>query len=57
MGYCLIPTTVGQKMLFIVGNGGEGNMKLVYEGMSIFKYASLYFYGKDEHFKYTFLKP
>lgn len=24
LGYCLIPTTVGQKALFIIGNGGEG---------------------------------
>ncbi len=28
MGYCLIPTTVGQKMLFIVGNGGEGKSRV-----------------------------
>ena len=24
MGYCMIPTTIGQKALFIIGNGGEG---------------------------------
>lgn len=24
MGYCLIPTNIGQKAMFIVGNGGEG---------------------------------
>lgn len=28
MGYCLIPTTVGQKMLFIVGSGGEGKSRI-----------------------------
>ena len=28
MGYCLIPTTIAQKMLFIIGNGGEGKSRV-----------------------------
>lgn len=28
MGYCLIPTTKAQKMLFIIGKGGEGKSRL-----------------------------
>lgn len=28
LGYCLIPSTKGQKMLFIVGNGGEGKSRI-----------------------------
>lgn len=28
MGYCLIPTTIGQKALFIVGQGGEGKSRI-----------------------------
>lgn len=28
MGYCLIPTTLGQKMLIIVGQGGEGKSRI-----------------------------
>ena len=28
MGYCLIPTTCGQKMLSIIGNGGEGKSRI-----------------------------
>ena len=28
MGYCLIPTTKGQQMLFLVGKGGEGKSRI-----------------------------
>ena len=28
MGYCLIPTTKAQKMLFLVGKGGEGKSRV-----------------------------
>lgn len=28
LGYCLIPSTKGQKMMFIVGNGGEGKSRI-----------------------------
>lgn len=28
MGYCLIPTTKAQKMLFIIGKGGEGKSRI-----------------------------
>ena len=28
MGYCLIPSTKGQAMLFIIGNGGEGKSRI-----------------------------
>ena len=28
MGYCLIPTTIAQKMLLIIGNGGEGKSRI-----------------------------
>ena len=28
MGYCLIPTTAAQKMLMIIGNGGEGKSRV-----------------------------
>lgn len=28
LGYCLIPSTKGQKALFIIGNGGEGKSRL-----------------------------
>ena len=28
MGYCLIPTTQGQQMLFLVGKGGEGKSRV-----------------------------
>ena len=28
LGYCLIPSTRGQKMLFIIGNGGEGKSRI-----------------------------
>lgn len=28
MGYCLIPTTIGQKMLIITGRGGEGKSRI-----------------------------
>ena len=28
MGYCLIPSTKGQKMLFLIGQGGEGKSRI-----------------------------
>ena len=28
MGYCLLPVTYGQKMLLIIGNGGEGKSRI-----------------------------
>ena len=28
MGYCLIPTTIAQKMLLLIGNGGEGKSRI-----------------------------
>ena len=28
MGYCLVPTTKAQKMLLIIGNGGEGKSRI-----------------------------
>lgn len=28
LGYCLIPSTKGQKMMFIIGNGGEGKSRI-----------------------------
>ena len=28
LGYCLLPSTKGQKMMFIVGNGGEGKSRI-----------------------------
>ncbi len=28
LGYCLIPSTKGQKMMFIIGSGGEGKSRL-----------------------------
>ena len=28
LGYCLIPSTKGQTMLFLIGNGGEGKSRL-----------------------------
>lgn len=28
LGYCLIPSTKGQKMLFMIGNGGEGKSRI-----------------------------
>jgi putative DNA primase/helicase len=28
LGYCLIPSTKGQSMLFIIGNGGEGKSRI-----------------------------
>ena len=36
MGYCLIPTTVGQKMLLITGRGGEGKSRIGVVMKSIF---------------------
>lgn len=28
MGYCLLPTTKGQKMLLMIGKGGEGKSRI-----------------------------
>ena len=28
MGYCLIPSTNAQQMLFLIGNGGEGKSRI-----------------------------
>lgn len=36
LGYCLIPSTKGQSMLFIIGNGGEGKSRLSVLLKSIF---------------------
>ena len=33
MGYCLIPTTKGQQMLFLVGKGGEGKSRVQIKGI------------------------
>lgn len=37
LGYCLIPSTKGQKMMFIVGNGGEGKSRIGVVLQSIFE--------------------
>ena len=37
LGYCLIPSTKGQKMMFIVGNGGEGKSRIGVVLQSIFR--------------------
>lgn len=36
LGYCLIPSTRGQKMMFIVGHGGEGKSRIGVVLQSIF---------------------
>ncbi|MDO4459477.1 MAG: phage/plasmid primase, P4 family [Clostridia bacterium] len=36
LGYCMIPTTKAQKMMILVGNGGEGKSVLAYVLRSIF---------------------
>ena len=36
LGYCLIPSTKGQSMLFIIGNGGEGKSRIGIVMKSIF---------------------
>lgn len=36
LGYCLIPSTRGQAMLFIIGNGGEGKSRIGVVMKSIF---------------------
>jgi len=28
LGYCLLPTTKGQKMLMLIGKGGEGKSRI-----------------------------
>ena len=37
LGYCLIPSTKGQAMLFIIGNGGEGKSRIGVVLQEIFK--------------------
>lgn len=37
LGYCLIPSTRGQAMLFIIGNGGEGKSRIGVVLQEIFK--------------------
>lgn len=39
LGYCLIPSTKGQAMLFIIGNGGEGKSRIGVILQDIFKSA------------------
>lgn len=41
LGYCLIPSTKGQAMLFIIGNGGEGKSRIGVILQEIFKGAML----------------
>lgn len=41
LGYCLIPSTRGQAMLFIIGNGGEGKSRIGIVLQEIFKSAML----------------
>lgn len=41
LGYCLIPSTKGQAMLFIIGNGGEGKSRIGIVLQEIFKSAML----------------
>ncbi len=37
LGYCLIPSTKGQAMLFLIGNGGEGKSRIGVVLQEIFK--------------------
>ncbi len=39
LGYCLIPSTKGEAMLFIIGNGGEGKSRIGVVLQEIFKSA------------------
>ena len=41
LGYCLIPSTKGQAMLFIIGNGGEGKSRIGIVLQEIFKSAMI----------------
>lgn len=41
LGYCLIPSTKGQAMMFIIGNGGEGKSQIGIVLQEIFKSAML----------------
>lgn len=41
LGYCLIPSTRGQAMLFIIGNGGEGKSRIGVVLQEIFKSAMI----------------
>lgn len=41
LGYCLIPSTKGQAMLFLIGNGGEGKSRIGIVLREIFKSAMI----------------
>ena len=41
LGYCLIPSTKGQAMMFIIGNGGEGKSRIGVVLQEIFKNSML----------------
>lgn len=41
LGYCLIPSTRGQAMLFIIGNGGEGKSRIGVVLQEIFRSAMI----------------
>lgn len=41
LGYCLIPSTKGQAMLFIIGNGGEGKSRIGVVLQEIFRSAMI----------------
>ena len=37
LGYCLLPTTKGQKMLMLIGKGGEGKSRVRLVMRSVFR--------------------
>ena len=37
LGYCLLPTTKGQKMLMLIGKGGEGKMDMERKGVQSYQ--------------------
>lgn len=41
LGYCLIPSTRGQVMLFLIGNGGEGKSRIGVVLQEIFRTAMI----------------
>ena len=63
MGYCLIPSTKAQQMLFLIGNGGEGKSRigLVMHALlgnnmntgSVAKIETSNFARADQQFKYS----
>ena len=57
LGYCLIPSTKGQAMLFIIGNGGEGKSPIGIVLQEIFKSAMItgnfQRIETDKFFRYT----